>query len=161
MHARPGRLEPGAREGLAMRSDRRRRGFRRRDGERREVLGRAARRRHFGADHVDRRLAACVAPARLRAGAECRRARGDDLFGQRIRVAGAGHRAIEVDLANARGDVFADEIGRLRHRRLGRLGAPGIGPEVIAADPDARGGKVEPRRDAAQEAHEVGGRMPV
>ena len=155
-HARPGRLEPGAREGLAMRSDRCGRGFRRRDGERREVLGRAARRRHFGADHVDRRFSACGSPARLCASAEIRRARGDDFFRQWIRVALAGHRAIEVNLANARGDVFADEIGRLRHRRPGRLCAPGIGPEVIAADPDAPGGKVEPRRDAAQEAHEVG-----
>jgi hypothetical protein len=64
--ARPGDRRARLAEGRAVRGDRRAGGFGPRDRKGFEVLRRAARRRHFGADDVHGRVAAGFAPGLLR-----------------------------------------------------------------------------------------------
>ena len=103
-----------------------------------KVFRGTARRRHLGADHVHGQLAAGLARGPLGDRAEARGPLSDHFLGRRIRIAGAGHRTIEVNLAKARLCVLADHVAGLPHGQVSRLGTPGVGTEVIAADPELR-----------------------
>ena len=57
----------------------------------------------------------------------------DDGIGQRHRVIGAGHAAVEVDLVETGGDVGFDQHARVGHRFGRRAPLPGIRAEMVAA----------------------------
>ena len=134
-HPRPGRVQAGRGEGLAVQRQRRAGCLGRGHRQFVQVLVRAARHRHLGADDVDRRLAAVgrFAPGLLGRQAQPHRAGRDLGLGQRHRVVGAGHGAVHVDLAEAGGDVLRHHHLGLGHRLRRGQAAPGVGPEVVAA----------------------------
>ena len=146
--------QSGRGENLPVRLDRRARRVGRRHRNRIEFLGGAARHRHLGADHIDRRLAAGFRMGALGDRAEPRRALRHRRVRQRRRIAGAGHRAIEMDLAKARAHIVRDHhLGPL-HRLVGRQVLPGVRPEMIAAEHDAlhrQTGAAGNRRDKVAE----------
>jgi hypothetical protein len=77
------------------------RGLRAGDGAGLRQRGFAARNRHFGADHVDRRRQAGLRGGRFGDDAQARRARRDDSSSSGTGIVGAAHAAIEVDLVEA------------------------------------------------------------
>jgi hypothetical protein len=92
-------------------------------------IGFAARNRHFGADHVHRRRQAGLRRP-LGDDAQARRARGNHFVAQVLRIVGAAHAAIEVDLVEAGRGVGGDQDFGVLHggavqpsaRRSGRGG---------------------------------------
>ena len=154
-HPRKGVADAELGEGAAVLGKRGERRLRPRHFDRVERMGGAARRRHLGADDVDRRLAAGPLGRPLGDRGEACRARRDDLVAERGRLAEAAHAGVEMDLREARLDVSRDHrLGPL-HRFVGRQMLPRIGPEVIAAEDEA--GKRKPGRpgDLLDEAAEV------
>ena len=92
--------------------------------------------RHFGTDHVDRRDTAGAFASRFGGQAQAHGATHDLGFGQRHRVAGTRHRAIEVDLVEASGHVGIDHGLGLVHGRIRGEAGPRVGTQVIAAEHD-------------------------
>ncbi len=135
----PGAREPRLVEDVAVHGEgveRRRRGGHRKLSE---VLVSAARHRDLGADDVARRLGGVARKCVFGGPAEPRRALGDGAFGKRHRIAGAAHRAVEVDFAEAGTDVIGDHDLGPGHGLVGRPARPGIGAEMIAAERDPIG----------------------
>ncbi len=99
--------------------------------------GFAARHRHLGADHVDRRRQT----RRLRGGlghlGEYGRPLRDHLVGERGRIVSARHAAVQMDLVETRGDVGADQLARTGHGHRGRQVLPGVWPQVVATEQKA------------------------
>jgi hypothetical protein len=97
-------------------------------------------------------------PGVLRDGAQACCTARDDGFGQRLRIAAASHGTIEMNLAEAGYDILTDHFSSLRQCVTRRFVPPGIGTEVIAAEPQLLLAKPCLLRDLEYEATEVRGR---
>jgi hypothetical protein len=84
-------------------------------------------------------------------------AAGDGLVVEDVRVIGAGHAAVKVDLGVAGFDVFSDEDVGLGHGGVGGFALPAVGAEVVAAEDDAVAGEVLLVGDGEDHVAEVGG----
>lgn len=111
----------------------------------------AAGRRHFGADNVADVLR--IAADRLGDAREPRRPCRDGRLIEDLRIVGAAHRAVEMDLGEAGTHIVGDHRLGLGHGVLRCPAAPGLRPEVIAAKDGGR--RVAAR--IAHEPHEVRG----
>ena len=120
-----------------------------------QVLSGAAGYRHFGADDIDRRLAARFFPGTLGNRAQPCCAFSCHCLRDRLRIVRARHGAVEMDLPESRGDVLPDQHLRLLHCRRCRLLAPRIGAEMIPTQPEAFRGKIYAPRDPLNEAPEI------
>jgi hypothetical protein len=109
-HAWPCSFETRSRKCIAMCSNRRAGGLRRRDSQLVQLLGRTAGHWHFGADDIHGRLAAHLSPGTLGDSAQLRGALGKRRLWQGVCVVAARHRAVEMNLAKAGAHVFVDHL---------------------------------------------------
>jgi hypothetical protein len=108
--------------------------------------------RHLGADDVDR-----AAARRLDGMGQPRRAPGDQLGWQRLRVVSAGHAGVEVDLGEAGRGIAAHQGLGLGHGCVGRVVPPRVWTEMIAAQNEALGRQATRGGELGHEGAEIGG----
>ena len=99
--------------------------------------GFAARYRNFGTNHVGQMALQLIACCLFCGLAQAGGAFSDDGRVQRYWVVSAGHRGIEMDFAEACGDVGLNQVDRFFHRFGGRLALPTVRAKVVAAEDDA------------------------
>ena len=153
-----GRVQPRRREGAAVDLDGGEGSLGVRHLQVVERMRGAARHRHFRADDIDRRWPTGVPCGALGRSGETRGAFGRQRVGQGRRFAEAAHRRVEVELRKARTRIGGDHGLRLLHRLDGRQGAPGVRPEMVAAENQPPGIEADLRRDSLHEGAEARGR---
>ena len=99
--------------------------------------GFAAGNRNLGADDIGQMAFLFVGCRLFRGLAQASGTFGDDGRVQRYRIVSAGHGGIEMDFAEARGDVGFNQIDRFLHRFGGGFALPAVRPEMVAAKDDA------------------------
>ena len=117
---------------------------------------RASRRGNLGADHINRHGASERGGRAFGPGSQSCRALRNRRVAQRLRFTPAAHRRVEMELPKAGPRVGIHHVFCLAHRRLGRLVAPWVWAEMVAAEDEATGGQVFPARNVHRPAHEIG-----
>lgn len=113
--------------------------------------------RYLGADDVDRGLDAQAVRGLFGHPQQPCRAIGHNLVGQDLRVVGAPHAAIEVDLAVAGFDVGRDERVGVGHSHRCRLVLPTVGAQMVTAEDHAVAVESLLVGDVVHQVAEVGG----
>ncbi|SUI47730.1 Uncharacterised protein [Serratia marcescens] len=157
--SQPGIVQLGFLPGDTMRFQRLRHRLRRGDLQTRQRLLRAARHRHLGADHIDRRFAAALRPGAFRHRAQTRRPLGNRGIPQGRGIIGARHGTIEVNFAKSGANVIVYQGFRQRHRFLSRAILPGVWPQMIATQPHALARQAHFIRQTPQPIAELGRRL--
>ncbi len=117
---------------------------------------RTSRRGNLGADHINRHGASERGGRAFGPGSQSCRALRNRRVAQRLRFTPAAHRRVEMELPKAGPRVGIHHVFCLAHRRLGRLVAPWVWAEMVAAEDEATGGQVFPARNVHRPAHEIG-----